>query len=85
MPKNVLWIQDNLGEIWNGAARLVNALVEAEGIPTPERFALHHIWANIPDAALDTAEWRFTVEVRDMYESFEVVFRGLEPISCKVA
>lgn len=85
MPRNVLWIQDNLGEVWNGAARLVNALVEAEGIAAPERFALQHLWANIPDAALDAAEWKFTVEVEGMYESFEVVFRGLEPVSCNAA
>ena len=85
MPKNVLWIQDNLGEIWNAAARLVNALVESEGIVTPKRFALSHLWANIPDGALDTAKWRFIVEVKDMYESFEVVFHGLEPVSCNVA
>jgi hypothetical protein len=32
MPKGVIWIQDNLAEIWNAAARFVNAVVEAEGI-----------------------------------------------------
>jgi hypothetical protein len=82
MPKNVLWIQDNLGEIWNAAARVINALVEAKGISPPERFALHHLWANIPDAALDATEWKFTVEVEDIYESFEVVFHGVEAVSC---
>ena len=85
MPKNVLWIQDNLGELWNGAAGLVNALVEAEGIATPERFVLQHLWAELPDAALDTADWRFIVEVKEMYESFAVVFHGREPVSCDVA
>jgi hypothetical protein len=85
MPKNVLWIQDNLGEIWNAAARVINALVEAEGISPPQCFALQHLWANIPDAALDVAEWKFTVEVKDMYESFEVVFHGLEAVSCNAA
>lgn len=85
MPKNVRWIQDNLGEVWNAAARVINALVEAEGISPPERFALQHLWANIPDAALDASEWKFTVEVEDMYESFEVVFQGLEAVSCSAA
>jgi hypothetical protein len=85
MRENVLWIQDNLGEIWNAAARLINALVEAEGISAPERFSLRHLWANIPDAALDAADWRFTVEIEDMYESFEVNFHGLEPVSCNAA
>ncbi len=85
MPKNVLWIQDNLGEIWNAAAGVINAWVEAEGISPPERFALQHLWANISDAALDTAEWQFTVEVEGMNESFEVVFDGLKAVSCNAA
>ena len=85
MPKNVLWIQNNLGEIWNAAAHLINALIETEGMAAPDRFSLRHLWANIPDAALDAAEWRFTVEVEDMYESFEVIFQGLKPIGCNAA
>ena len=85
MPANVLWIQNNFEEIWNAAARLVNALVESEGITAPKRFALHHLWAKIPDDTLDNAKWRFIVEIKDMSESFELVFRGLEPVSCNVA
>ena len=85
MPKNVIWIQDNLGEIWNDAVRLINAFIEAEGIVTPGSFVLRHLWAEIPEAALEASEWRFIVEIEEMYESFEVVFRGLEPISCNVA
>ena len=85
MAQNVLWIQDNLGEIWNAAARMVNSLAESQSVAVPERFALRHLWAHLPDAALDTAEWRFTLEVEEMYGSFEVVFLGLEPISCKLA
>jgi hypothetical protein len=77
MPKNVHWLLENLGEIWNAAAPVINTTIESEQIWTPPHFSLGHFWAFIPDAPLNAAEWRVEIEPADMIVSFEVVFRGL--------
>ncbi len=77
MPKNAHWLMDNLGAIWNAAAAVINELIEAKQLHTPPSFRLNHLWVFIPDAPLEKAEWKIEVEPADMYESFEVVFRGL--------
>ncbi len=80
MPENIHWFEEHLGEIWNAAAALINEVIEAEQLHTPPSFSLSHLWVFIPDAPLETAEWRIEVEPAGMYESFEVVFRGLTVI-----
>jgi hypothetical protein len=85
MPKNIIWIQDNLGEIWNAAAAKINTFIEAEGITTPERFVLRSLWAFLPDAPLDKSEWRLEIAVEDMAVSFEVGFHGLDTTECNAA
>ena len=77
MPKNIHWFEEHMGEIWNAAAAVINELIEAEHIQIPPAFSLGHLWVFIPDAPLQTAEWRVEIEPKDMIESFEVVFNGL--------
>ena len=77
IPKNVIWIQDNLGEIWNGAAAAVNAMLETEAIPMPETFAISHLWFFIPDAPMEHAEWKLLIEPEDTSISIEVIFNGI--------
>src|SRR5262245_60480143 len=57
MAKNVIWIQDHLGEIWNGAAAAVNAMIESEGIEMPLSFAIDRLWISVPDAPCEHGEW----------------------------
>jgi hypothetical protein len=42
------------------------------------------VWAFIPDAPLDGIQWRLEVELKDMFESFEVIFHGLNAVGCNV-
>ena len=77
MRKNTHWFMDNLGNIWNAAAVVINTTIEADEIRIPEHFALGHVWAFFPDAPLETSEWRVEIEPRGMAQSFEVVFMGL--------
>ena len=83
MLKNIAWIQDHLGEIWNAAAGLINEVIELKRIRTPERFAIRYLWVSFPKEALEATEWNFTVEPEDMNDAFEVVFRGLQPVGCR--
>ncbi|MBC8095522.1 MAG: hypothetical protein H7Y43_06900 [Akkermansiaceae bacterium] len=84
MARNVEWLLDNMGEIWNTAAVAINEMIEAQQIKIPPEFVLGHFWAFIPNASLVTEEWRVEIEPRNMVESFEVVFRGLKIVSHKV-
>lgn len=80
MPRNIHWVEENLGEIWNAAAAVVNATIESERLQMPPQFLLHHLWVFIPDAPLQSAEWRIEIEVIDVFGSFEVVFCGLKVV-----
>jgi hypothetical protein len=82
MPKNIIWIQDNLGEIWNTAAGMINTFIEAEGISTPEKFSLLDLSAYLPDAPLNATDWRLEVGLDDMAIAFELTFHGRNVIKC---
>src|SRR5258708_427599 len=65
LPKNVMWIQDNLAEIWNGAAAAVTTMIEAEGLEMPEPFAVDRLWLTVPDAPCEHGAWTLGIEPKD--------------------
>jgi hypothetical protein len=80
MERNVPWLMQNLGEIWNAVASVLNKACEAECIQTPAKFALEDVHARIPDRVLEAAEWRLRIQIANMHGSFEVVFKGLQVV-----
>jgi hypothetical protein len=84
MIANISWLEDQIAEIWNSAAGVINASIESENISTPDHFRLDRLAVILPIAPLQTANWKWIVEVNDVLETFEVSFYGINAIACVV-
>ena len=80
MPSNVLWLQQHLTEIWNAAAAAVNELATTRQIQLDDNFQLDSIQFQLPDAQVQTAAWRMSIEPSFLHGSFHFTFQGLSVI-----
>lgn len=80
MPRNILWIQEHLDEIWNAGAAAVNRLCEDQQIESEEEFALDDLFVQLPDEPVETGRWQLTIEPSYMHGSFILTYRGLDVV-----